>query len=209
MAAAAVRVAHALRQKINRIMNVRLIYADEAMPNNARLPLLNERLLARHLPVVSRFGELSDDAFVSPGVIACLAECSTPTLGRRVAAGLLPAPRRIAGSSRIRVGDYRKVLAVRNDSVRGRRKVNPEPALAIAPGALGVEAGALNRRSAKRTFPRPRGRPDLQSSRRLLDVEHATVVNEAYSALLLDLTLVLSFGALVLSASSLLRAAIP
>lgn len=121
------------------------------MPNNARSPLLRERLLAKHFPVVSRFGELPDDAFVSPGVIAYLEECSMPTLYRRVAAGLLPAPRRIGGSSRIRVGDYRKVLAIRNDGLQGRRKSNPDSTQALAPAAApGIEVSNFNRSSPKR-----------------------------------------------------------
>ena len=83
------------------------------MAHNENSPRIRERLLARHFPVVRRFGEMPDDAMVSPAVIACLEDCSLPTFYRRVAAGMLPPPSRIGGSSRVRVGDYRKVLAAR------------------------------------------------------------------------------------------------
>ena len=83
------------------------------MPHNENSPAIRERLLAKHFPVVRRFEEMPNDAFVSPAVIACLEGCSMPTFYRRVAAGLLPAPKRIGGSSRVRVGDYRQIRAMR------------------------------------------------------------------------------------------------
>jgi len=83
------------------------------MANNANSPRIRERMLAKNFPVVRRFGEMPDDALVSPAVIACIEDCSLPTFYRRVAAGLLPAPSRIGGSSRVRVGDYRRMLAAR------------------------------------------------------------------------------------------------
>ena len=86
------------------------------MASNENSARIRERLLARHFPVVRRFGEMPDDAMVSPAVIACMEDCSLPTYYRRVAAGLLPAPSRIGGSSRVRVGDYRRVLAARNQA---------------------------------------------------------------------------------------------
>ena len=83
------------------------------MAYNANSPHIREKLLAKNFPVVRRFNEMPDDASVSPGVIACIEDCSLPTFYRRVAAGLLPAPNRIGGSSRVRVGDYRRMLAAR------------------------------------------------------------------------------------------------
>ena len=83
------------------------------MASNANSPRIREQLLAKHFPVVRRFNDMPDDALVSPAVIACLEDCSMPTFYRRVAAGLLPAPNRIGGSSRVRVGDYRRMRAAR------------------------------------------------------------------------------------------------
>lgn len=80
-----------------------------------------EKMLARHFPVVRRFGEMPDDALVSPAVIACMEECSMPTFYRRVASGLLPTIIRIGGTSRVRVGDYRRVLKSRREPNQGRR----------------------------------------------------------------------------------------
>ncbi len=87
------------------------------MPSNANSPRIREALFARHFPVVKRFDEMPDDALVSPAVIACLEDCSMPTFYRRVSSGLLPAPRRSGGSSRVRVGDYRRMLAARMTTV--------------------------------------------------------------------------------------------
>jgi predicted DNA-binding transcriptional regulator AlpA len=83
------------------------------MPYNRNSPQIRERQLAKHFPIVRRFNEMPDDALVSPAVIACLEDCSLPTFYRRVAAGLLPAPNRIGGTSRVRVGDYRRMRAAR------------------------------------------------------------------------------------------------
>jgi predicted DNA-binding transcriptional regulator AlpA len=83
------------------------------MASNANSPRIREQFLAKHFPVVRRFNEMPDDALVSPAVIACLEDCSMPTFYRRVAAGLLPAPNRIGGSSRVRVGNCRRMRAAR------------------------------------------------------------------------------------------------
>ena len=83
------------------------------MPYNENSPLIQEKLFARHFPVVRRFEEMPNDALVPPAVIACLEGCSMPTFYRRVAAGLLPAPTKIGGSSRVLVGDYRRMRATR------------------------------------------------------------------------------------------------
>ncbi len=83
------------------------------MASNVNSPRIREKLFARHFPVVRRFSEMPDDALVSPAVIACLEDCSMPTFYRRVAAGLLPAPKKIGGSSRVRVGDYRRMVEQR------------------------------------------------------------------------------------------------
>jgi predicted DNA-binding transcriptional regulator AlpA len=83
------------------------------MANNANSPRIRERLLARNFPIVRRFSEMPDDALDLPAVIACIEDCSLPTFYRRVAAGLFPAPCRIGGSSRVRVGDYWRMLATR------------------------------------------------------------------------------------------------
>jgi len=83
------------------------------MAFNENSPRIRELLMARNLPVLKRFNELPDDALVPPAVIACMEACSLPTFYRRVAAGLLPAPLRIGGTSRVRVGDYRSVCTAR------------------------------------------------------------------------------------------------
>jgi predicted DNA-binding transcriptional regulator AlpA len=83
------------------------------MSSNENSPRIRELLFAKHFLVVRRFGEMPDDALVAPAVIACLEDCSMPTFYRRVDAGLLPAPKRIGGSSRVRVGDYRRILVKR------------------------------------------------------------------------------------------------
>jgi predicted DNA-binding transcriptional regulator AlpA len=83
------------------------------MPSNENSPRIRERLFARHFAVVKRFDEMPDDALVSPAVIACMEDCSLPTFYRRVASGMLPAPRRVGGSSRVLVGDYRRIRAAR------------------------------------------------------------------------------------------------
>jgi|GEM_PF-3040510 len=83
------------------------------MAFNENSPTIREQLMALNFPFVKRFNELPDDAMVPPAVIACMEACSLPTFYRRVAAGLLPAPRRIGRSSRVRVGDYRQVCAAR------------------------------------------------------------------------------------------------
>ena len=88
---------------------------------NANSPRIREQMLARHFPVVRRFNEMPDDALVSPAVIACMEECSLPTFYRRVAAGLLPALIHVGGASRVRVGDYRSILASRRESRAGDR----------------------------------------------------------------------------------------
>jgi predicted DNA-binding transcriptional regulator AlpA len=102
------------------------------MAYNENSPGICEKLLAKHFPVVRRFNELPDDALVAPGVIACIEHCSMPTFYRRVDAGLLPSPVRIGGSSRVNVGDYRRVRAARKAEAErhpesycriGRRKV--------------------------------------------------------------------------------------
>ncbi len=86
------------------------------MASNENSPRIREKMFAKHFPVVRRFGEMPDDALVSPAVIACLEDCSLPTFYRRVAAGLLPAPKRVGGSSRVRVGDYRRILLKRKSN---------------------------------------------------------------------------------------------
>jgi predicted DNA-binding transcriptional regulator AlpA len=83
------------------------------MPSNGNSPRIRERIWAKHFPVVKRFDKMPDEALVSPAVIACLEDCSRPSFYRRVAAGILPAPKRIGGSSRVRVGDDRRMRAAR------------------------------------------------------------------------------------------------
>jgi len=58
---------------------------------------------------------MPDDVLISLAVVAFFEACSLPAFCRRVAAGLLPAPFRIGRSNRVRVGDYRRMLATRRE----------------------------------------------------------------------------------------------
>jgi hypothetical protein len=93
-------------------------------------PRIGARILSWNFPVMRRCDELHDDARVSSAVIACLEEFSLPAFYRRVTAGILPRPRRIGGSSRVRVGDYRSMRAIgralgQAKSVRLRATMKP------------------------------------------------------------------------------------
>lgn len=100
------------------------------MPSNANATHFREALFASHFATVKRFDEMPDDTLVSTAVIACLDDCGLPTFYRRVTAGILPRPRRIGGSSRARVGDYRSMRAIgralgQAKSVRLRATMKP------------------------------------------------------------------------------------
>ncbi|SAL75811.1 hypothetical protein AWB74_04879 [Caballeronia arvi] len=58
------------------------------------------------------FDSLPDSAHVDVRTVAGLYGCSTPTVWRRVNAGLIPAPRKFGMSTRWNVGDLRASLIV-------------------------------------------------------------------------------------------------
>jgi predicted DNA-binding transcriptional regulator AlpA len=59
---------------------------------------------------LAAFDSLPDSALVPQAVTQGLYACSAATVWRRVKSGAIPAPIKIVGSTRWRVGDLRKAL---------------------------------------------------------------------------------------------------